>query len=414
MGAARAREVAGWPSPSTTVIVLPAPAPAIEVELQPIPPEPVDVEVAYGTGEIPPDAIRVAIRSEQSALSAVATPTPIHLPTTVLTPSPVERANAAPPTLGVAQAGHTAQPFWQGLRLDSSWAHWNYDPIADDGPLASDTSVTTTERYDIEPVDLYRLALAIETRYATLSLGYESNQGFRVGDGASTLLDALVQFSEVPYLERFTFELTTLDFDHGEAALVERGSGAVLERARFNVHMTAGELRYRFLEHAYLFGRHARHALPRNVYLVEQGGADLQPRRQISEQLLQVETATTFLGVGLTTDDRERPALMAGLRGGIGFGDYTLEPLVGGARLDRGHHTAGLIEGHLGYRVMATDWLGFGVRDDLSLQVLSPTGLPEDMRDLVKAAGANPDDFALTFGQAEFINRFALFVEISI
>jgi hypothetical protein len=68
----------------------------------------------------------------------------------------------------------------------------------------------------------------------------------------------------------------------------------------------------------------------------------------------------------------------------------------------------------LGYRLALGEHFALGLRDDLTLQLLTPTGLPDDMRRAVEAAGADPDGFALTFGQADVVNRFSMFFEITL
>ncbi|MCA9558263.1 MAG: hypothetical protein KC583_06805, partial [Myxococcales bacterium] len=375
--------------------------------------------VYQGTGDIPPAALQRALTLEGGTAAAPIAPGqagPIRIPATILTPAPREPGALAGPSAEALEGTTEPEPtpFVEALHLDASWSHWTYSPVADDGPIDTRVGFTTVETYDIEAIDLYRLALTLDTRYASIALSYATNQGFAVGDGQASLLDLVVHFAGVEYLDRLRFEFQTLDFDHGEARLLERDGGALIQRAAFDVQMTWGEVRYSFLPPVYVFGRLTRHALPRNVYLVEEGTAAEGLRTQISDQLLQVDHTVAFLGLGLETDERARPPLIAGIKGGLGYGGYTLSSVVGGERFDEGNLTAGLVEMTLGYRLHLGDHVALGLRDDLTLQLLTPTGLPDGMRRTVEAAGADPDGFALTFGQADVVNRFSIFFELTL
>ncbi len=300
--------------------------------------------------------------------------------------------------------------FLREVGVDLSYANWALRPMPSERQSAARRDLTTTERYDIPSVDLYRAALTLDTRYATLELAYESDRGFSGGHPTSQLLDVLVSLGGVPGLERLVFEYRDLDFRSGTVELVDRGNDEVIQREAFSVTARKGELRYRAGGGVYVFGRYLGYALPRTLYL-EEDAPDGALYHQVAGGLLEVDADAWMLGVGYRQPPRDSPWRF-GLHLGAGAGPYDINTLSDGQRLDGGTLAAVTGGVSLGYEWRLSDWLSAGVRDEVTLVALEPMGLPDELDRDLRDDGLETERFAIDLGATELLNHLTIYLEV--
>lgn len=300
----------------------------------------------------------------------------------------------------------------RGVRFDGSYSNWALQPIATDRQTTGQAELATSTRYDIAPIHLYRGALTVDTRYASFSMAYETDRGFSTGADSSTLFNVLVQLTGVPGLDRLSLEYRHLDFRYGEAELVQRGSGEVVEHADFDVLARTGELRYRFDGGIFLSGRYAGYALPRTLFLEEDDPAGTL-YRQVSFSLLEVDADVWLLGAGWANDPARSP-WRAGVHLGGGGGPYDINGLSTGQTFDSGRLVAISASAHLGYHWSVNDWLALGVRDELTVFALDPVGLPDELDRDLQDEGLDTDRFSLDLGASDLLNHLTLYAELSL
>lgn len=298
------------------------------------------------------------------------------------------------PTVDARAAG---SDWFEGFDVRGAYAGWSWFLVHDTEP--DPLSGTTYERYDIEPLNLYRVDAALRTRALHLSMRYETDRGFTLGDGRSFLLDLALGFTAVPGLEDLSIAMRTLDFDHGRVDLVAP-SGRLLSTTPLRVRQTMVDVFWALDENVRIFGRRLAYALPRNVYLEEVG--DPLPR-QISDQLLMVDATAWAAGIELAhADDGE--GLFGGVRGWWGVGPYDITTIAGGSFLDGGWLSAGGLDLQLGYRHPLGAGFSVGVRDTFTVMRLEPMGLPRGIERDFRAEGISTDGWALQFGTTELVN----------
>ncbi|MFN3197654.1 MAG: hypothetical protein ACE366_04435 [Bradymonadia bacterium] len=298
---------------------------------------------------------------------------------------------------------------WQ-VTVDTSLTWWRFDPVSTRPDDATWVNVTTEEIYNIDAVQLLHVGGQVRGPWGSLALAYETDQTLGALD-PSILVDAALTLTG---LEDVTFKLTTLDFQSGQVRLIDRNSRETLQRADFSVQMTQAEVRWHPLDFLFMFARYSSYAMPRNVYLQENRGTDEDPiisYHQISDQLVRVKTGAGSLGFGYDFDlefNDDNRFRLQGLMG-LGFGPYDLTTIYSDERLDDGW----LAEIRLGvgadYRHRVTGPLWMGVQGASTMMVLSPLGLPSDVRGELRAAGFDTNDFSLTFGTVEFLSQLQIY-----
>ncbi len=332
-----------------------------------------------------------------------------------------EAGELDPPTVEVqpevAVADVTAQesaavedPFLRSVGIDASYANWALQPLANDRQTTARAELTTVERYDIAPIHLYRAALKVETRYATVGFAYETDRGFDAGHDPSRLFDVLVQLAGVPGLDRLTLEYRDLDFRYGEVDLVDRASDETLQHEDFSVTARTGELRFRVDAGLYLFGRYLGYALPRTLYLEEDNAAG-KLYHQVSSGLLEVDADVWMLGVGWKRPPGPSP-WEAGFHIGGGAGPYDINALSDGQRFDGGTLAAISAGGRIGYRWSVNEWFALGARDELTMILLDPVGLPDGIERDFDDEGVDTERFSVDLGAVELLNHLTLYAEL--
>ena len=312
--------------------------------------------------------------------------------------------------LAAQEAPPARDRFLRSVGVDGSYANWVLQPLASERQTAARSELTTVERYDVAPIHLYRAALTLETRYATVGFAYETDRGFSAGHDASTLFDVLVQLTGVPGLDRFSFVYRDLDFRYGEVDLVDRASGDVIQHEAFSVMARTGELRFRANAGVYVFGRYLGYALPRTLYL-EEDGAGGTLYHQVSSGLLEVDADVWMLGVGWKRPPSRSPWQVA-LHVGGGAGPYDINGLSTGERFDGGHLVALSAGGLLGYRWPVNEWLAVGARDELTMVALDPVGLPDGIERELRDDGVDTERFSIDLGAVELLNHFTVYAEL--
>jgi hypothetical protein len=260
--------------------------------------------------------------------------------------------------------------------------------------------VQILQRDTVERLDLYRIDALLDTRYARLAARYESNRGLSLGR-TGTLLDLALVLRAVPGLEGLAIDYRTLDFDHGRVDLIDATTGDAIETTPLRVQLGTLDLSYPMHPNVTLFARRFTQDLPRNIYLQPDGGAP----RQISEQLLAVDTTAYAIGLTLHHPD-DGEGLFGALRGWIGLGAYDIATVAAGTPLDDGWLTASGLELTLGWRLPLGAGFSLGISDTLTLLRLDPNGLPEGIERQVLADGSDPNGWSLEFGTAEVLNGF--------
>ncbi|MCA9547496.1 MAG: hypothetical protein KC613_23995, partial [Myxococcales bacterium] len=236
----------------------------------------------------------------------------------------------------------------------------------------------------------------------------QSNRGLTFGgEGDLSLLNLMVALG-VPGLDRLSVAVERLAFAGGDVALVERASGATLQRATFRTELLLVDGRIELFDGYYLSLSYVAQSLPRNVYLGLEG-PDAVQYVQVSDQLLLVDSQQYGVGLGYTTAPRllgpgDGPWLF-GVWGTLGLGPYTLRTLTGRSFLDEGLLFAATLGIELGERVPLGAGFTLGLRNVTTLNTLQPLGLSDDLEAAVRDDGGDPDDYRLAFGVAELINQ---------
>lgn len=356
----------------------------------------------------PPPTQGPTVAVTASPLATAPAPTgPTPAPAAPTAP-PVATLDTAPAVLAPQDGPAVRDGFLQGFQLDASTTWWAYVPVDSKGQDADWGAVETAERYHIPSLQLYRLGAQVDLPYARLAAAWQSNRGLTFGgEGDLSLLNLMVALG-VPGLDRLSVAVERLAFAGGDVALVERASGATLQRATFRTELLLVDGRIELFDGYYLSLSYVAQSLPRNVYLGLEG-PDAVQYVQVSDQLLLVDSQQYGVGLGYTTAPRllgpgDGPWLF-GVWGTLGLGPYTLRTLTGRSFLDEGLLFAATLGIELGVRVPLGAGFTLGLRNVTTLNTLQPLGLSDDLEAAVRDDGGDPDDYRLAFGVAELINQ---------
>ena len=317
--------------------------------------------------------------------------------------------------------------FFRRIELDAATTLWllqveNAKGTDEDSDWSR---VTTEEDYTLQPLRFYSFRGKFETQYFDLTLQYQTDRGLTVGEGTSSYFDLIASLSQSPLLHRFSLYYLTLDFEQGEARLLDRETKAVLDSTTFKTRMEIYELRFQ-INMFRLWLRLQSYAMPRNVYLQEcigEGEYTSCTYFQISDRLMKLKTK--FGQFGTSLDNRERKEVdgflvempdrrnwILGASFGYGFGPYELRSLDFDNLIDDGVMMAVTGAVNLGFQFRLFDALTLGGETHIYFTIMSLGSLSERMENRFRAQGIDPEDLALETGAVDVLASYTAFARI--